>query len=162
MTTMHIYYLGILQVLNQWGKDAWVNALSLLNWSEHSPQILPWELYPGLCRSLMFCYRQLSTGLTAQQSRIELSKPLDFTMFFCCWCFRCCSCKCSRHAGLAPFLENNTYQSILLRTCMAFVYCPVMQEDYFNTHHSTSTKYWTIQPAFLHSFVIFSLLVPSF
>lgn len=117
---MHVYYWEILQVLNQWDMDEWVNAFSLLNWSEHSPQLLPWQLFPGLCRSLMFWYRQLSTGLTAEKNRMELSKPLDFTKPFCCWCFRCCSCKFSRNAGLAPFLENSTYQSILLRTSMAF------------------------------------------
>lgn len=67
------------------------------------------ELNPSLCWSLVFHYRQLSTGLTAEQNRMELSKQLDFTMPCCYCCFRYCSCNCSGSAGFNQFLGNSNY-----------------------------------------------------
>lgn len=57
----------------------------------------------------MFHYRQFPPGLTAERSRIELSKQLDFTMPRCYCYFRYCSCNCSRGAGLNLFLGNSNY-----------------------------------------------------
>lgn len=58
---------------------------------------------------LCFITGSFSTKLTAEQSRTELSKQLDFTMP-CCYCyFRYCSCNCSRGARLNPFLGNSNY-----------------------------------------------------
>lgn len=112
------------------------------------------ELNLSLCRSLVFHYRQLSTELTAEQSRTELSKQLDFTMP-CCYCyFRYHSCNCSRGARLNPLLGSSNYLPEYFAQNLHGYY--LLSSDAEELSPPTSLyKVLNYSSASLHSFAIF-------